>query len=160
MTKEKDVEMADTEAAPEAADIPASKPTTPQLDEVLASNLKLIHKAVATKEARLLIGRVLRQTATVRTQFSSETLGKFVEDTLQETSPLRPLLLSAVRDEVRAWVHTRELLITEPWACLPSTCPLLGQSSSKGPARRRDDAGRFIASDVQSLSRTAHPLSG
>lgn len=124
MTKEKDVEMADTDAAAETADAPSSKPTTPQLDDVLASNLKLIHKAVATKEARLLVGRVLRQTATVRTQFSSEKLSKFVEDTLEDASPLKPVILRMIRDEVRARVALH-LLSACQWRCEQGCMPLL-----------------------------------
>ena len=82
----------------EAAD---QKPSGPVLGDVLKSNLKLIDKAVATREARLLFGRLLRQTATVRSQFSGEALGAFVKDTLAEDSRIRPCLLKAAEPDAQ-----------------------------------------------------------
>ena len=74
-----------------------STPVT--LEDVLRSNLKLIEKAVATKEARLLFGRLLRQSASVRSKFTSENISKFVEDTLPAESTVKASVLQAIRND-------------------------------------------------------------
>jgi hypothetical protein len=103
MTTDADVEMEDAGVAEEPKADTEPKPNTPVLEHVLASNLKLISKAVATREARLLFGRLLRQTATVRSQLSGDRLAKFVEDTLDPSSPVKSFILqlSSEGDEVR-----------------------------------------------------------
>jgi hypothetical protein len=71
-------------------------PKHPQVGDVLQANLSIITKAVANKEARLLFGRVLRTTASVRSQFTAQTLHGFFSQTLQESSPVRSLVLQYV----------------------------------------------------------------
>ena len=105
-----DVDMADAEAAKQNKDDATKddaevKSSEPVLADVLEGSLKLIHKAVATREARLLFGRLLRQTATVRGQFSADRLSQFIETSLDSNSPARSFLLSAAKDgegQVRA----------------------------------------------------------
>jgi hypothetical protein len=92
----KDIDMADS---PDGA-TPADKTTTTSFADVAASNIKIIHKAVVTKEARLLVGRVLRQTAAVRSQLTEDALSEFIATTLEEASPVKTLLLSIIKDEV------------------------------------------------------------
>jgi hypothetical protein len=89
----------DTEMAEEEGVTSIAKATTTFAD-VAASNIKIIHKAVLTKEARLLVGRVLRSTATVRSQMTEEALSEFIASTLEEASPVQTLLLSILKDEV------------------------------------------------------------
>jgi hypothetical protein len=97
-----DVDMADPSSKEQVKDGKTeeeAKPTGPVLEEVLDANLKLIDKAVATREARLLFGRILRQTATVRGQFSSERLSKFIDNTLDGDSSIKPFLLQTAAGE-------------------------------------------------------------
>ena len=91
--------MKTAEASPDGG---AAAPKTseaqlpPTLESVLESNLLLIRKAVATRETRLLVGRLLRQTATVRSQFNAENLQVFFSKSLADSSPVRNMILGAV----------------------------------------------------------------
>jgi hypothetical protein len=91
--------MAVASTAPDAdksTDEKASK--LPQVADVLQANLGIIERAVASKETRLLFGRVLRTTASVRGQFSASTLKVFVSQTLPKTSSVRDFLLQHLQD--------------------------------------------------------------
>jgi len=94
----KDVEMKEdaADAASAAAKPEKAEPAPLTLEQVLDSNVALLRKAVATRETRLLVGRLLRQTATVRGQFSAEAFEAFFQRALPEGSAVRPLILAAV----------------------------------------------------------------
>lgn len=91
-----DVEMKDTEASEAPKEQPESGAEAPSLQSVLDANIQLIRKAVAARETRLLFGRILRQTATVRSQITAEALNTFFETVLAEGSSARSYLLRAV----------------------------------------------------------------
>lgn len=88
--------MADAASDMKEVEAPAEVPGPTCLD-TLNANLVLIRKAVATRETRLLVGRCLRQTATARSQFTPELLEDFFSKTLAEASPVRGLILHAVK---------------------------------------------------------------
>lgn len=103
--------MAVPSAAPDAdksTDEKQPSPKQPQVADVLHANLGIIQKAVASKEARLLFGRVLRTTASVRGQFTTSALKSFISQTLPEDSKVRDFILQHLQggDAVRfdhAW---------------------------------------------------------
>jgi hypothetical protein len=104
-----DVEMADV---PEAGKAPAKEDSkvesdAPVLLDVLRSSRALITKAVEAREAKLLIGRVLRLTATVRSQLADEGLKTFLTEVLAEGSAARAFLLSVLSEEVLASIVPR-----------------------------------------------------
>ena len=59
----------------------------------LRANLALLERAVQAKETRLIVGRLLRQTAAIRQQLTTPMLKSLVEGLIPETSPTRGLLL-------------------------------------------------------------------
>lgn len=93
--------MVDTVKASDKAAEERSK--QPQLADVLQVNLGIIDRAVSSKEARLLFGRVLRTTASVRGQFTASTLQRFISQTLPKTSSTRDFVLEHLQggDAVR-----------------------------------------------------------
>ena len=104
--------MAVASAAPSAEKSTEDKPASkqPQVGDVLHANLGIIERAVASKETRLLFGRVLRTTASVRGQFTATSLKSFMSKTLPETSTIRDFVLKHLEggDTVRfdhALVH-------------------------------------------------------
>jgi 26S proteasome regulatory subunit N3 len=112
-----DVEMAD---APEAGKAPAKEDSkvesdAPVLLDVLRSSRALITKAVEAREAKLLIGRVLRLTATVRSQLADEGLKTFLTEVLAEGSAARAFLLSVLSEEVLASIVPRASVRDSTW---------------------------------------------
>ena len=59
----------------------------------LASILVLLEKAVKVKDTKLLVGRLLRQTAAVRKQLTPDVLNTFLEEALPAHHPTRSFLL-------------------------------------------------------------------
>ena len=102
MAKAKDEEMKDaeptgteaptseTDAMPEAE---AKLSTTDQL----AANLTILEKAVSLKETRMISGRLLRQTATIRHQLTPQILSDFVTKALPEDATMGPILLKQLK---------------------------------------------------------------
>lgn len=96
----KEVEMKDANGADApkteatGADGAADAHTTPI--SALKSNVTLLEKAVALKDTRLLMGRLLRQTATVRKQFSAPLLQELLQDALPQGSATRTYLLDVL----------------------------------------------------------------
>lgn len=74
----------------------AAAPPPPKPLAVLRANQLLIEKAVAQKEARMLFGRVLRQTAGVRKRMAAADVSAFVEGALPADAPARAALLDAL----------------------------------------------------------------
>lgn len=66
----------------------------PNPHEVLRNVIKLLEKSVKTKETRLLTGRLLRQTATLRKHLTPELLRGFVKEFLPTDLQANGLLLS------------------------------------------------------------------
>ena len=58
----------------------------------LKSNVTLLEKAVALKDTRLLMGRLLRQTATVRKQLDSPLLQELLQNVLPQGLATRTYL--------------------------------------------------------------------
>ncbi len=108
----KEVEMKDApngtppkEEAMVTDDAPAAKPTP---ISVLQSNVALLEKAVKLKDTRLMIGRVLRQTANIRKQLDIQLLKTFLQETLPKGSSTQGYLLdvlSKVGDCFVWWMH-------------------------------------------------------
>jgi 26S proteasome regulatory subunit N3 len=65
---------------PEEASAAAAPPATDE--EVLKSIVALLEKSVKAKDTRLLMGRLLRQTAAVRKQLSPAAIKAFLRQTL------------------------------------------------------------------------------
>lgn len=114
----KEVEMKDangtadppkTEAT--AADGAGDAPTTPI--SALKSNVTLLEKAVALKDTRLLMGRLLRQTATVRKQLDSPLLQELLQGVLPQGSATRTYLLD-VLSKVIIMAHPPLAQLTSP----------------------------------------------
>ena len=97
MAKATDEEMKDAE--------PASTSTTNADNETaevehklspsdqLAANLAILEKAVSLKETRMISGRLLRQTASIRHQLTPHILSDFVTKALPENATMGPILL-------------------------------------------------------------------
>lgn len=100
----KELDMKDAEPAAEASDSKADAdkmqtdeaPPKPTAQDLLANNVALLEKAVRMKDTRLVMGRVLRQTGTVRKLLQPDVLSTFVRSTLPEGNPARPMLLAAI----------------------------------------------------------------
>ncbi len=82
------------DAAPAAAKEADSKPPTTL--EALQSIANLLEKSVKLKDTRLMMGRLLRQTASVRKNLTSADLSSFVKQYLPSASPARSFLLEAL----------------------------------------------------------------
>lgn len=74
-------------------DAPAPQ-TTPI--SVLQSNVALLEKAVKLKDTRLMIGRVLRQTANIRKQLDIPLLQTFLQESLAKGLPTQGYLLDVL----------------------------------------------------------------
>lgn len=116
--------MAVASAAPSAEKSTEEKPASklPQVGDVLHANLGIIERAVASKEARLLFGRVLRTTASVRGQFTATSLKSFISKTLPKTSTIRDFVLQHLEggDTVsfdHAEVSEATLGTSHPYCC-------------------------------------------
>ena len=102
MAKAVDEEMKDAEpastsnvgsdAAPEGIAESRLSPT-----DQLAANLAVLEKAVSLKETRMISGRLLRQTASIRHQLTPQILSDFVTKALPEDATMGPLLLRQLK---------------------------------------------------------------
>ena len=72
-------------------------PAPLSVEAQLDNSLKLLDRAVRTKDTRLVSGRLLRQTAGVRSKLTSENLQKFVAKTLPESFSAREVLLGILQ---------------------------------------------------------------
>ena len=59
----------------------------------LRANVALLERAVQAKDTRLIVGRLLRQTAAIRQQLQPSILKSLVEGLLNESCPTRSLLI-------------------------------------------------------------------
>jgi hypothetical protein len=65
----------------------------PSADVQLANILVLLERAVKSKDTKLLVGRLLRQTASIRAQLQPEVLTAFLEEAFPADHPTRTFLL-------------------------------------------------------------------
>ena len=72
-------------------------PVPISVEAQLDASLKLLERAVRSKDTRLTSGRLLRQTATVRSKLTAQNLSGFVEQTLPESFSAREVLISALQ---------------------------------------------------------------
>ena len=63
----------------------------------LDNSLKLLDRAVRIKDTRLISGRLLRQTAAIRSKLTAEILYAFIEQTLPESFSARETLLGVLQ---------------------------------------------------------------
>ena len=73
----------------DAKDQPVKLTTAAQL----RANLVLLERAVLSKDTRLIVGRLLRQTAAVRQQLKPPMLKSLISESLPETCSTRVLML-------------------------------------------------------------------
>lgn len=72
-------------------------PHPPSVEAQLDNSLKLLDRAVRSKDTRLISGRLLRQTAAYRSKLTAEILYSFVEQTLPESFSAREPLLGVLQ---------------------------------------------------------------
>ena len=122
MAKAADEEMKDAEPASTsttAADTDASEAeSTLSPTDQLAANLAILEKAVSLKETRMISGRLLRQTASIRHQLTPQILSDFVTKALPEDATMGPILLKQLKQVLQC-----------SW-CLSELFSLRGQRTS------------------------------
>ena len=79
--------------APGCSGEDSKEPTTLTVAAQLRANVALLERAVEAKDTRLIVGRLLRQTAAIRRQLQPQILTSLVENILPESCPSRGLLL-------------------------------------------------------------------
>ncbi|KAK9863142.1 hypothetical protein WJX84_002498 [Apatococcus fuscideae] len=79
--------------APGSSGEDSKEPTTLTVAAQLRANVALLERAVEAKDTRLIVGRLLRQTAAIRRQLQPQILTSLVENILPESCPSRGLLL-------------------------------------------------------------------
>ena len=80
-------------ASPGVASVPSTKaPEPPTAREALQGIVTLLEKSVRLKDTRLLMGRLLRQTAVLRKQLTADALRNFINTNLTESSAARSFL--------------------------------------------------------------------
>lgn len=107
----KDAEPASTSNAGTDAAAPEPESRLSPTDQ-LAVNLAVLEKAVSLKETRMISGRLLRQTASIRHQLTPQILSDFVTKALPEDATMGPLLLKQlkqVQTVERGLVHHNRL---------------------------------------------------
>ena len=94
---------APTTSAPEAA--PAadpkkdkSPPEPPSAASLLQANVELIGKTVQSRETRLGLGRLMRQTAAVRKRLTPDVMAAFLSSTLPSGNATRAALESRLSE--------------------------------------------------------------
>ena len=92
----KDAEPASTSTAGNDAAAPEPESRLSPTDQ-LAANLAVLEKAVSLKETRMISGRLLRQTASIRHQLTPQMLSDFVTKALPENATMGPLLLKQLK---------------------------------------------------------------
>ena len=97
----KEIEMKDADA-PSSKSKEQSKddkkaaheqPSPPSVKAMLSANVLLLEAAVRAKETRVLAGRLMRQTTSVRRKLTADDLSAFVRETLPHGYPGTSLLL-------------------------------------------------------------------
>lgn len=125
-----------------ATDAPAAEPVSavekkaeaakPKPGAQLSALLLLLERAVKVKDTKLLVGRLLRQTAAVRKQLTPEILTAFLEDALPAGHPTRIYLLAqlskvrsnetnhGVEERKLSWIDITDTLgVVARWAVCP-----------------------------------------
>lgn len=80
----------------------------PSITAQLASILVLLEKAVSVKDTKLLLGRLLRQTAAIRKHLSRDLLKNFVQDALPANNSSSPFLLEELSKASRKVASSRK----------------------------------------------------
>ena len=84
----------------------APGPVPPSVEAQLDSSLKLLDRAVRNKDTRLITGRLLRQTASVRSKLTAENLFRFVQQALPESFSARESLLGVLQNVSRCFKYS------------------------------------------------------
>lgn len=69
----------------------------PSANGQLASILVLLEKSVRAKDTKMIVGRLMRQTAAIRSRLNAEVLTTFIEEALPAEHSTRVFLISQVR---------------------------------------------------------------
>ena len=77
------------------ADSKAEK-DAPNTSVQLANILVLLERSVKAKDTKMIVGRLMRQTAAVRSQLEPEVLTTFIEEALPPGHPSRVYLVSQI----------------------------------------------------------------
>ncbi|KAK9834634.1 hypothetical protein WJX74_006246 [Apatococcus lobatus] len=77
-------------------DVEVAQPAKLTIAAQLRANVALLERAVQAKDTRLIVGRLLRQTAAIRQQLQPSILKGLVEGLLPESCPTRGLLLEQI----------------------------------------------------------------
>ncbi|KAG2501927.1 hypothetical protein HYH03_000425 [Edaphochlamys debaryana] len=106
----------------EAKTVDAAPATTapPTVAEKLKAVVSLVEKSVKAKDTRLLIGRLLRQTASVRKQLKSTNVKDFLRATLPADLDARSFLISSVEQAASTAMDADGEATTSP-ACEATT---------------------------------------
>ncbi|CAK0761462.1 hypothetical protein CVIRNUC_002862 [Coccomyxa viridis] len=75
------------------------QPSPPSVKAMLSANVLLLEAAVRAKETRVLAGRLMRQTTSVRRKLTADDLSAFVRETLPHGYPGTSLLLEHLSKE-------------------------------------------------------------
>lgn len=95
-------------------------PAPVSVEAQLDNSLKLLDRAVRTKDTRLITGRLLRQIASVRGKLTSEVLHAFVAQTLPESFSARETLLAALHQTKHTSTQSKHTYEEEiPTSVLP-----------------------------------------
>ncbi len=76
---------------------PAEEPKPFSTPDALQGIVSLLEKSVKTKDTRLLMGRLLRQTAQVRKHLTGAHLEAFIKNNVPESVPAHAYLLAATQ---------------------------------------------------------------
>lgn len=79
-----------------AATTEPAKPEAPKVQDVLKSALALVETAVKQKEGRLMSGRIMRLTASIRKQLTGDVLGALVSGALPADVEAKAFLLGYI----------------------------------------------------------------
>ncbi|GLI66345.1 hypothetical protein VaNZ11_010128 [Volvox africanus] len=104
-----------------AADAPAQAPGLISVEDKLKSVVALVEKSVKAKDTRLLIGRLLRQTASVRKQLTATSVKCFLQQTLPAGLESRAFLCSRVQQAAASGMDAEEATTSASTQCEAST---------------------------------------
>ena len=81
---------------------PPEEDTLPKLTVAaqLRANVLLLERAVQAKDTRLIVGRLLRQTAAIRQELKAQTLKSLIQGVMPESCTTRSLMLEIGRAHV------------------------------------------------------------
>lgn len=74
----------------------------------LASILVLLERSVRAKDTKMIVGRLMRQTAAVRSKLDADNLATFIEEALPADQPTRPYLISQLKKVMRSPANTTQ----------------------------------------------------